>query len=182
MLPTDVFCRCAIFPNVLKQGEDRFDSSALLAFSGCRGSASQILSLAGWDKCCDDSSVHEYGESVASTKNDRRAVESELNESKDTAFSYYLGFYRFNATKLDFTQLMYSKHDLRHAPEDGDDRHYQLELNPLNDGIKDRQVKSDMRVIRTAIADIMKGPSLLPAERCTDHQLDLQSKFMPSFG
>ncbi|WP_182912856.1 hypothetical protein [Paracoccus onubensis] len=178
--PTDRFCRLANHPSCLKA--DRFDEAALLTFSPLDNS-SRALSLAGWDVCKDETGVHDYGLSVSIQKNDR--LKERYGQEPDIdKRSYYLGFYDIYARHINFDILANSRGALRHAPEDGDHRHFHIELHPTDEALSarkpERKVKEDERLLRTELIKLLSGPSLLPPDHCCAHQKELQNEFMPT--
>ncbi|MEQ5793135.1 hypothetical protein LZ686_00605 [Paracoccus sp. NFXS7] len=173
-LPTDIFCRAAVFPTCTKEGV--FNRAALFAFSDA-GNYCRALSLAGWDKCCNAEQVHDFGDNVATEKN-RRFQEKHNRPPVEDEVAHYLGYYSIMVRNVSLGSNMYSKSVIRHAPEDGDDRHFHIELHPneaaLADKKPDRRVKSDERLLRDELATVLFGPSPLPARHCSERVLELQ--------
>lgn len=174
MLPSDVFCRAAVFPRMLKS--QQFDEETLLSFSNVNDGR-KAISFASHSICQDDDGVHTYGLHVASSRNEREQNELGRALSDDEAH-HYLGFYSFNARFLHCIKLTFCVGRLYHAPEDGQDCHFQFDLTPLNDATA-RQVKQDERIARSRLAQALFGPVLLPSHRCSTHAASLQGEFMP---
>ena len=74
--------------------------------------------------------------------------------------------------------LHYTKAILRHAPEDGDERHFQFELHPLDGIVDGKKVKSDERIARDQIANLLFGPEPFPDDLCCPQQILLKSEFL----
>ncbi len=174
MLPTDIFCRSVIFPNCTNNG--RFDKAALLQFSSLKG-LSGAVSLAGWDSCGEIDVVHEFGCITTKTKNDRKCANVGRALTEDEQY-FYLGYYSFCACYLNLSFLEYTLALLRHAPEDGDDRHFQLELHAADGVTEQKRVKSDERLVRDRIADLLFGPEEYPDNLCCGRQITLKSEIM----
>lgn len=174
ILPTDIFCRAAVFPTCTKKGV--FNRAALFAFSDA-GNFSRALSLAGWDKCGNSEQVHDFGDNVAVEKN-QRFQEKHERPPVDDEVAYYLGFYSIMMRNISLGSNMYSDSVIRHAPEDGDDRHFHIEIHPnkaaLDDKHPDRRVKSDERLLRDELATVLFGPNPLPEKQCSGRALELQ--------
>lgn len=177
ILPSDLFHRSAVYPNITKSGH--YDDAALLTFSKLNEDETQkAISLAGWDKCLSIESVHDFGLCLEDTKNKR--TEEKLQRPLDQSeVHHYLGYYNFNARDFNFSCTQYSKVILRHAPEDGDDRHYQIEIIAKNDQITKKQVKSDERIARMLLSRIIFGPERLPEDQCCSRKLELQRDYLP---
>jgi hypothetical protein len=174
MFPTDIFCRAAIYPNCNRK--DRFDTAALLQFSDLPN-LSRALSLAGWDKCGSVAMVHDFGCKTTEAKNERKRIDAGGNLD-EIAASYYLGYYSFFARQLRADNLQYTRAVLRHALEDGDDRHYQFELHPLEGITEEKKVKNDERIARDCIALLLFGPEAFPDHLCSQRQISLKSEFL----
>lgn len=176
MLPTDVFCRAAVYPKCTRNGN--LDPGALLKFSSL-GVAVKALSLVSWDKCCSEELVHDFGLGVAEEQN-RRASETHGAELPEEQVHHYLGYYSFNARFFRADFLIHSSGIIRHAPEDGDDRHFHVELHAkeeilgLSNSARDRKFSSDERIARDKLAEILFGPTPLPDGQCCERQLDLK--------
>jgi hypothetical protein len=175
MLPTDLFCRAAVYPSIARNG--KLDTSALLAFSSLSATA-RALSLVSWDKCCSENLVHEFGTNVADEKNVRKKMR-ENRELLEAEVNYYLGYYSFWARNLKMSFLIYSISVLRHAPEDGDDKHFHLELHALSETVTERNLKADERIARDEMASILFGPTPLPDELCSARQKELKTFALP---
>lgn len=179
MLPTDHFCRSAIYPNCVKG--DGLDKSALLAFNTVT-TYIRALSIVSWDKCCAEASVHQFGIATAAIK-DTRKSEREQRGLLDRERHYYLGYYSFRARNIDAGVLESSALVIRHAPEDGDDRHFHIELHALHlEGAEKavaRTLKADERLFRDKLATILFGPTPLPDEQCSHIQRELKIWALP---
>lgn len=179
MLPTDHFCRSAIFPNCVRG--DGLDRAALLAFNTVSPFV-RALSIVSWDKCGTEDSVHDFGIATATTKNARKA-EREQRELVESELHYYLGYYSFHARYIDAGPLVSSEVIVRHAPEDGDDRHFHIELHAMDtDGEEKavaRALKADERLMRDKLATILFGPTPLPDQQCSQRQIQLKVWALP---
>lgn len=171
--PTDLFFRSAVFPNFLKK--ELFDRAALMSFSPLDGRGRGI-SLAGWDKCGNLNEVHDFGLKLEVTKNDRYFANNG-HEPPEGKRQHYLGSYAFRARRLKCA-LLHTQDTLRHDNSEGDERHYQYELHPLSDNVTEREIKSDERIARKEMSDLLFGPELLPNDVCCDRKKELQKLCM----
>lgn len=200
-LAGDVFCRAAVFPRCIANGE--LANQALLMFSG-KGISVRSLSLASRYLCRTDEGVHDFGMKVASAGNRRIVKRGEVLSEQNE--NLYLGFY--NLLRSEVSDLCSEKVSVKlyWKKEDGDERHFQLDVYPkmaavqqsVEDSISlerqeaarkgknfpepnrerraERVFDQELRDIRRRIFERLWGPINLPTQDL--RILNLQDEFM----
>jgi hypothetical protein len=165
----DKICRCAVYPQFIKESTGLFDEDMLVAFKYVDnrqphlGAALSVTTLA---TCRDEKGVHLYGirTADAANQNAKQRNGGELPEEKTRK---YLGYYHCPWDTPRTLGIEYFFVRLRWKPENGQSEHLQLEARAKADkgGASKADYKREIRQIRNALFQKLSGPCLQEAPK-----------------
>lgn len=151
----DLLCRAVIFPKAWNN--DIFDVEALLLFTS-EDSRRYALSLASRFLLQDLDGAHAYGCRAAAASNSRFREKNGREPNPIDEAAHYLGFYDLRFEALTGLRLNHYSVSVRWRYENGEDAHFQVELDPTGTGSKAER-RNDRTAMKGLVALCLIGPT-----------------------
>jgi len=157
MLVDDLLCRAILYPRAWPA--DVFDVESLLQFSSGVEKNSYVLSIASRFILGSELDAHRYGCRAAVAGNARFEEKNQRKPNPVREAVHYLGFYDMKFGEVAKISLDHYDIAVRWRYENGENAHFQVEMDPKGGPASDRQRRNDRTVARGLLALCLIGPT-----------------------